>query len=490
MSLPPLIMLEKKKPQRMPPPQRAPRPYVDPTVIIPPRDMTVIYPGNRRGKPARPARREKRERRDPRPSKRIGPPAKRPGLMFADKFAEGDWKGRRCFIIGGGPSLKTFDWGKLNGELVIGTNLAFQKCDPAILFSMDNRFLKNMRDKKYGEETLERFANYKYGYKVWLDSSQHAYPDDMLTIGCIGQHAWSDALADGIGSGGNSGFCAINIAVLLGASPIYLLGFDGKGNGQGRQAWWHKGHPDIQPERVYQKFDTELVQYAAPGARAAGAQIINLNADSSHTCFEFGRFEDIAPIERPVIVAYATEGTGYVTEAQELNDSLKKWGFERDIRIVPNLGSWQKNTQYKAHFLKDMLAKHAPKPIFYVDTDGRFRRYPELLCDMDRGINFACHWKKTDHSGKPCNPKLISSGIFFRNNGRAGKLIDDWIAENERNPTTWDQKTLDAVIDRNAPDILGLPPEYCAIFDAHMTAEPVIEQMQASRRLKREVNRK
>ena len=487
MPLPPLVLVEKKKLRRAPPPKRLPRndvitPKPDPSVIIPLRDLTTIYPVMK----AEPMRREKPKRIIR--HKPVNPPAKRPGRMFSDHFSEGDWKGHRCFIIGGGPSLKLFDWSKLRGELVIGVNLALQKCDPAILFSMDDRFLKNLRDGKYGMETLARFNSYQAGYKVWLDVGRHAYPDDMLTIGCIGNHAWSNSLSAGIGTGGNSGFCAINIAVLLGASPIYLLGFDGKGNGQGRQAWWHKGHPDIQPERLYKKFNAELVNHAAPGARAAGAEIINLNTDSTHTCFTFGEFDDIEPIERPVICAYATENTGYVTEAKELNDSLKKWGLERDIRIVPNLGSWQKNTQYKAHFLRDMLTKHVPRPIFYVDTDGRFRRYPDLLCNMDPRINFACHWKKTNHSGQACAPKLISSGIFFRNNARVYKLIDDWIAENERNPNTWDQRTLDAVIDRNAPDVLDLPPEYCAIFDASMAAEPVIEQMQASRRLKKEVN--
>jgi len=38
----------------------------------------------------------------------------------------GIWKGRRCFIVGGGTSLKGFDFSQLRGELVIAVNRAME----------------------------------------------------------------------------------------------------------------------------------------------------------------------------------------------------------------------------------------------------------------------------------------------------------------------------------------------------------------------------
>ncbi|GAG00227.1 unnamed protein product, partial [marine sediment metagenome] len=32
---------------------------------------------------------------------------------------DGAWNGKPCFIVGGGPSLKGFDWTKLNGHRTI-----------------------------------------------------------------------------------------------------------------------------------------------------------------------------------------------------------------------------------------------------------------------------------------------------------------------------------------------------------------------------------
>ena len=35
------------------------------------------------------------------------------------------WKGQDVFVIGGGPSLRSFDWSLLSNELTVGCNTAF-----------------------------------------------------------------------------------------------------------------------------------------------------------------------------------------------------------------------------------------------------------------------------------------------------------------------------------------------------------------------------
>ena len=45
--------------------------------------------------------------------------------FLKDSLPTGSWKGQRCFIIGGGPSLKGFDFKQLKGEKIIAINKAF-----------------------------------------------------------------------------------------------------------------------------------------------------------------------------------------------------------------------------------------------------------------------------------------------------------------------------------------------------------------------------
>ena len=48
------------------------------------------------------------------------------------------WKGRRCFVVGGGPSLQGFDFNVLKGELVIALNAGFI-INPTLSFIFDLR---------------------------------------------------------------------------------------------------------------------------------------------------------------------------------------------------------------------------------------------------------------------------------------------------------------------------------------------------------------
>ncbi len=212
--------------------------------------------------------------------------------LFSNTLEDGAWKGQRCFIIGGGPSLKGFDFSKLKGELVIGINRAYEKADCTIIFSLDSRYYMWIVRGKLGAEAKKKFEDFK-GYKVWLNSASFIpCPEDIHLFNCIGGgRAFSWSLKNGLAGGCNSGYGAVNLAVCLGANPIYLLGFDMKGDGK-KQAWWHDGYPAKQPDSVYKKF-IERFNNIAPELKTKGLQIINLNPDSALRCFEFGKFEDI-----------------------------------------------------------------------------------------------------------------------------------------------------------------------------------------------------
>ena len=181
-----------------------------------------------------------------------------------------------------------------------------------------------------------------------------------------------------------------------------------------------------------------------------------------------------------IVVAYYTENSGYAEEMKNLEASLNTHHLPRDIVAITDQGNWQKNTHYKPYFIKQMLIKHFPKDILYLDADARVQQYPTLFDSFkaDMGIFY---WERN-------RDELISSTLYFANNAKAMEIVERWITCCFENPALWDQKVLDYVI-KNSNDlelnVQKLPPTYCQIFDLmRHEGQPVIEQFQASRRFK------
>ncbi len=185
-----------------------------------------------------------------------------------------------------------------------------------------------------------------------------------------------------------------------------------------------------------------------------------------------------------LVVAYYTVNTPYESEVENLRRSLVGLPLAAEITGVPNLGSWQANTQYKAVFLRDMLFRHGDRRLLYVDADAMFRQYPSLLDDIECDV--AVHFM----SDFP-----LSGTIYLEPTGATAALLEGWIAANRKFPNRWDQVNLGAVIEerraRSGLRVVDLPVEYTFIFDlarrAHPNARPVIEHFQASRRFKARV---
>lgn len=178
-----------------------------------------------------------------------------------------------------------------------------------------------------------------------------------------------------------------------------------------------------------------------------------------------------------IVVAFYTENTMYEQEVQHLISSLNKFKLEMDIVAIPTQGSWQENTQFKAYFIKQMLIKHFPKSVLYLDADARVQQYPALFDAVDFDVGVAYRE----------NVELLSSTMFFSNNGKVFELIERWIRGCISNPTVWDQQVFQYLLHEKSQDlrlkIRRLPPTYCQIFDLMKhEGEAVIEQFQASRR--------
>jgi len=203
------------------------------------------------------------------------------------------WKNQRCFIIGGGKSLKGFNFKQLDRELTIAINRSFESIDPSIIFWMDYQtFYRDLMAGVFGEKTQKKFDSSR-ALKVTLNISGYEYPPGIYSLRrAIGKESLSFSLKDGIIDGDNSGYAALNLAVCLGANPIYLLGFDMNKSKSGKQEWFHEGYKRIGSDSIYKKWAGNL-EKVAPIIDSLGIKVINLNPNSAVKCFEFGTFKDV-----------------------------------------------------------------------------------------------------------------------------------------------------------------------------------------------------
>ena len=398
------------------------------------------------------------------------------GRLLSDVLQDGAWKGQRCFIVGGGASLKDFDFSQLRNELVIGVNRAFERVDCAINFAMDHELYEWIMSGKLGDVAREKFENFK-GLPVWLDTVGYDYPQGVYIVHQVPRAKMSYSLKDGIRSGSNSGFGALGIALCLGANPIYLLGFDMAGK-DGKQTWWHNGYPEMQSSRVYPVFKNDFVGIAKE-IKEKNIKVINLNSKSNMKCFEFKEFKDIGKQKYPIITSYYTKGTAYEAQVEYLKTTLKRFNLDNDVVGIKDQGSWHKNTYYKPNFILSMMHKHKGHPMVFVDADAKIRANPVLFNDLD--CDFACHFK--------LDKELLSGTLYFKNNQKSRWLVKKWIEENEKHPAThMPQKNLRAVFDKHKDEIKWekLPVEYCMIYDssARYKVNPVVEHFQLSRQHK------
>lgn len=158
-----------------------------------------------------------------------------------ESLREGAWAGRRAFILGGGPSLSSDDVARLHGELTLGLNMAFLYNPTATL----------IYDKRLLDTLVDNLAWRSYtGRKFWLNSEDRTAPANYGQARQLREHRvdpaypfWSKTMNDGLYRGNNAGSAGISFVDILGASPIYLLGFDMRAEA-GKPPNWHTLYPE------------------------------------------------------------------------------------------------------------------------------------------------------------------------------------------------------------------------------------------------------
>ena len=126
-----------------------------------------------------------------------------------------------------------------------------------------------------------------------MPAERGVFPGVLELQACYGLDQlprWSRSLKEGLWYGTNAGASALNLADILGANPIYLLGFDMTGQA-GKTVNWHDEYKEKQDEMVYKNFAIDFVRNLAN----IRSKVVNLNPASNLKCFDFGRIEDVIP---------------------------------------------------------------------------------------------------------------------------------------------------------------------------------------------------
>lgn len=217
-----------------------------------------------------------------------------PHRPFYEVVEDNAWFGDRCFIVGGGPSLTGFDFERLRGAgRVIAINRSYLEVPFAdVCFFMDganNTFYGLAKSNRLAPDSLEKWREFK-GYKVYLNLVGRRL-DDVYSVRSLGRTGISNSIRKGLFHGNNSGCGALGLAVALGASPVYLLGIDGKM--ESGRSHYHNGYPTRRmSDRTLQSF---VIEFHKMGKllRRTRFRVINLNPRSAVRCFPFSTLDEV-----------------------------------------------------------------------------------------------------------------------------------------------------------------------------------------------------
>lgn len=187
---------------------------------------------------------------------------------------EAKWQGEDVFIIGGGDSLRSFDWELLRNELTIGCNDAylFGKDICKICVFGDHKWFRKHRDKleQYKGVVITNCTQLLHTKLEWL----WATPRKGKGLGEL-KLGWNK----------NTGALAVNLALLLGAKRIYLLGFDMHLSKEGKPNW-HDNMINRASVGVYEKFIEAFTRVSIDlKKKFPGREVINVTNNSDLDIF-------------------------------------------------------------------------------------------------------------------------------------------------------------------------------------------------------------
>jgi hypothetical protein len=413
---------------------------------------------------------------------------------------------KRVFIVAGGPSVNTIDLNKLKDEDVICVNRSIELFDkPKYFVTMDYTFFGKINDHE-----LNIISKAQYSCFVLNVTNSKIFEEINGVITDIRRNVQYQHLEkfdyiipsknlspfgntyNQFAHGDNSGFCAIQLALMEGYEEINLIGFDlGFPH---EKTHYHDGYATAT------NFRRQLNRYRQHYANGFNcldttSQINTLTPTPLEQFIPLVTFDKLMIKQKPMqknlmIVGYYTKDTIYQEEAKKLVQSLNKLNLRYDIVPIQDFGNWQENTRYKAQFMLDMLEKHNDHNLLYIDCDAIVHSKPELFTN-DYDCDVAVRWQDFRWRQNEC----LSGTIYMANNQKTRELCKMWQQQNVnegKNVNTFEQWNLGkAIVEMRSEGLKdqNLPPEYTMIFDSmramYPNVKPVIEHFQASRRTRR-----
>lgn len=192
-----------------------------------------------------------------------------------------EWKGGDAYIIGGGASLRDFDFSWLKGRNTIGANDAF-RLGPSLCA---RAIFCDWKWWKVNKWELEQYAQ--------AGGVAYSLCDDTARFNLDWLHQFS-RMEDGgknptpgisdrrdtLGMNYNTGAAAVNLAYLLGVQRVFLLGFDMAASAKHMTTHWHNHRGNPTPPESYERFIRGF-EAVAKGMAEREVQVYNVTDGSS-----------------------------------------------------------------------------------------------------------------------------------------------------------------------------------------------------------------
>lgn len=175
------------------------------------------------------------------------------------------------YVVGCGPSLKGFDWQKLRDKTTIAVNGSLMDVPDADFFlTADSGFACKIARASFWKSAA---------YKVLVMGRDHNRFRQVERYLHLWDHRITPRRFDGrigfseteFATGQCSGFCGLQLAVILGAKKIHLLGMDFCGEGKGNYHNRYESNPTKWDEfllhfwqalEILQRTDVEVVSHS------------------------------------------------------------------------------------------------------------------------------------------------------------------------------------------------------------------------------------
>ena len=187
-----------------------------------------------------------------------------------------DWQGRTIICVASGPSLTAKDCELVHasalehGYPVIVINTTFRLCPWAdVLFAFDAKW-----------------------WRTYHEEVKRVFEGRLLTFSPVAAQYGAESLnrCKWFGNFGNSGACAVGLAIAGGADKVILLGYDCQVNGK---THWHGDHPAGMSNVASIRHWPAQFKSLALDAGRDGVQVINASRETALKCFERRALEEV-----------------------------------------------------------------------------------------------------------------------------------------------------------------------------------------------------